>query len=107
MHELEKHLQTDGRTNIRTKRHMMKIIIDDFHHNKSAINKRQQKLKIDSMKWEKGYQPVHVGIFRVHVGIVRVHIPGAYDLIPGAYDPDACGLKSGCICMSKQSSQLL
>ena len=32
--ERKKHLQTDGRTNIRTKRHMMKIIIDDFHHNK-------------------------------------------------------------------------
>ena len=32
--EWKKHLRTDGRTDKRTKRHMMKIIKDDFHHKK-------------------------------------------------------------------------
>ena len=32
--EWKKRLRTDGRTDKPSKRHMMKIIIDDFHHNK-------------------------------------------------------------------------
>ena len=31
--EWKKRLRTDGRTDKPSKRHMMKIIIDDFHHN--------------------------------------------------------------------------